>query len=316
MKCPKNKDNDKLYIIPTKKWLKPLEKLIVDDINTSGLIMIAENIEKEKVIVKITKDKRDDIIEINDIIKHMPNFIETYCTFSCLENFDILDAQYKDAKGFCNSKDGSGDFITLEIMKKYKNGSLNKYINKLELDQVINIIKQLLLAQIHIFNKTGFIHNDMSNLGNILIDKTKKPIDIKYKFNIDDFTKKKITITTDFIPTISDFNESIIYKNELLTIEKYMDQLTLGGNLYTTFNTCLLLLKDKSLRDSIKDKMNINQTEINKYIGFSIKNLRGLYKKNYMYEGYIKKESYNMFNFTNKLIMLLDNHATDEWFDL
>ena len=95
-----------------------------------------------------------------------------------------------------------------------------------------------------------------------------------------------------------------------------MEQYLLGENIHITFNTCLLLLKDKSLRDSIKDKMNINQTEINKYIGFSIKNLRSFYKKNYDYEIYIKEESKYMFNFTNKLIMLLDDHATDNWFDL
>ena len=28
-------NNDKQYIIPTKKWLKPIEPLILDDINTS-----------------------------------------------------------------------------------------------------------------------------------------------------------------------------------------------------------------------------------------------------------------------------------------
>ena len=195
--------------------------------------MIAENIEKEIVIVKITKGKRYDIIERNNM-KDMPNIITFYYRFTFLENFDVLDAEYKD---------GYGDVITLEIIKKYKYGSLNKYINKLELNQVINIIKQLLLAQIHIFNKTGFLHNNMNNLGNILIDKTKKPIDIKYNFSIDDFTKKKITITTKFISFISNFNKSSIYKNEFLLEEEYIQQNTLGENIFTTFNTCLLLLQ-------------------------------------------------------------------------
>jgi hypothetical protein len=102
MSCPLN--NDKQYIIPTKKWLKPIEPLILDDINTSGLIMIADFIEKEKVIVKITKGKRDDIIEINKIIKDMPNFVKTYCSFSCLETFDALDTKYDKINSFCNAK--------------------------------------------------------------------------------------------------------------------------------------------------------------------------------------------------------------------
>ena len=42
-----------------KKWLKPIEPLILDEINTSVLIMIADFIEKEK---------RDDIIEIYKLL--------------------------------------------------------------------------------------------------------------------------------------------------------------------------------------------------------------------------------------------------------
>ena len=56
MICPQ--DNNKQYIIPTKKWLKPLEPLITEDINTEGLLMIAKFIDTEEVIVKITKEKR------------------------------------------------------------------------------------------------------------------------------------------------------------------------------------------------------------------------------------------------------------------
>ena len=334
MKCPKNKENEKLYIIPTKKWLKPLEPLIIDDINTSGLIMIAENIEKEKVIVKITKDKRDDIVEINNIIKDMPNFINTYCSFSCLENFDALDTQYEGADGFCNSKDGSGDFITLEIMKKYKNGSLNKYINKLELDQVINIIKQLLLAQIHIFNKTGFLHNDI-HLGNILIEKSKNEIELKYKINTSYFidVKRIFIIKTNFIPIISDFNNSIIYSDKSppkiysdksppkIYSDKsppkiyYDNKYTLGENIYKTFNECLLLLKDKSIRYLIKQKLEDNRHDINKYIFSSEKNLRSYYKKYHDYKYFIIEGTNNMIAFSGLLLRLLNENSTDDWYN-
>ena len=88
MNCPK--DSNKQYIIPTKKWLVPIKKFILEndndlniDMNTSGLLMIAKFIEKEKVIVKITQGKRDNILEVNKIIKDMPNMIQTYCSFSC-----------------------------------------------------------------------------------------------------------------------------------------------------------------------------------------------------------------------------------------
>jgi len=54
MICPQ--DNNKQYIIPTKKWLKPIEKLI-----TEGLLVVSKFIDKEEVIVKITKQKKENI---------------------------------------------------------------------------------------------------------------------------------------------------------------------------------------------------------------------------------------------------------------
>ena len=212
MICPQ--DSNKQYIIPTKKWLKPLEPLITDDINTEGLIMIAKFIDKEEVIVKITKEKRDDIIEINKVIKDLPNFIETYCSFSCLENFNSLSNEYKDSKSFCNATEDNNKIITLEIMKKYKNGSLFKFQNNLNKGQVVNILEQLTLAQIHAYSKLGFVHNDL-HLGNILIHKLKKPIQTKYEIQTDSHIKTEINVLSNFItPLISDYNESFIYKKD------------------------------------------------------------------------------------------------------
>jgi hypothetical protein len=48
MKCPKD---NKQYIIPTKKWLTPIKPLLLEDINTSGLIMVAKLIEKLTILV-------------------------------------------------------------------------------------------------------------------------------------------------------------------------------------------------------------------------------------------------------------------------
>jgi predicted unusual protein kinase regulating ubiquinone biosynthesis (AarF/ABC1/UbiB family) len=194
----------------------------------------------------------------------MPNFVKTYCSF-------------------CNAKADSGDFITMEIMKKYRHGSLNKYINKLELSEVINILKQLLLAQLYIFNKTGFLHNDI-HLGNILVKKSKEDITLNYKINIIDnnipINKHRINIITNFLPLISDFDRGSIYNQPHITEEEYNEK-------------------------------NIN---IEKYINFSKKNLRSFYKKNYNYEKYINEESKNMLAFSCMLINLLETNSTSDWF--
>lgn len=314
MKCPK--DNNKQYIIPTTKWLTPIKPLLLEDINTSGLIMVAKLIEKEKVIVKITQDKRDNIININKITKDMPNFIETYCSFSCLENSDDLDKKYENIKGFCNAKaKNSGKLITLEIMKKYKNGSLNKYKNKLELDHVVNILKQLLLSQLHTFNKTGFLHNDI-HLSNILIEKLKEPITLKYKIDIKPISKYRIKINSDFIPIISDFDRSTIYNGGDLTEEEYNNQYTLGDNIFNTFNRCLILIKDQDKQDLVRKKLINQSTEIEKYVGFSKKNLRTYFKQNYDYNDYISEECKCMLTLSSRLINLLEEHTTNEWFGI
>ena len=317
MICPK--DSNKQYIIPTKKWLKPIEKYITDDINTEGLIMIGKFMDKEEVIVKITKQnksgiKKNNIIEVNKMIKDLPNFAETYCSFSCLENFDSLSNEYKDSKSFCNAKDDN-KVITLEIMKKYKNGSLFKLQNKLNIEQVVNIIKQLMLAQLHAYSKTGLLHNDM-HLGNILIHKSKKLIQIKYEIQTDSHIKTEINISSDFIPIISDFNEASIYKKDHdLRLLEFRKQFTLCKNIIAIFNQCLLLLKEKYYI-SIMKLINTKTYEINKYLGTSTKNLRSYYKKYYNYEDSKKRECRNALAFSSFLISFLDEHSTDNWFDL
>jgi len=300
MKCLK--DEQKQYIIPTKNWLKPLEPFIL--VNTSGLIMITDFIEKEKVIVKITKGKRNDIIKVNKIIKDIPNFLQSYCSFTCLDNFDNINS-------FCNAKENSGDFVTLEIIKKYKHGSLNKLINILELNEVVNIIKQLLLAQIHIFSKTGFLHNNI-HLGNFLIDKKKDTIELKYKIDIENIKKVNINILSNFIPIISDFNESTIYDNNDLTEDEYRKQNTLGKNIFATFNICLTLLKNN--KDLIIKCMNDKNSDIEKYLETSNKNLGSYYKKYYDCESYIKRECRYMLAFSSFLINILDNKAINDWY--
>ncbi len=320
MICPQ--DNNKQYIIPTKKWLKPIEKLITEDINTEGLLIVSKFIDKEEVIVKITKQKKENIkkaniiLEANKIVKNMPNFIETYCSFTCLENFNALSNEYKDSNSFCNPTEDNNKIITLEIMKKYKNGSLFKFQNKLNKDQVVNILQQLTLAQIHVYSKTGFLHNDL-HLGNILIHHVKKPTHIIYEFSTDTLRTKEIVVTSNYIiPLISDFNESTIYKNDYeINKEHFNQKHTLCNNINDTFNQCLLLLKEQDyiqIMNLIKKK----EDDIDIYISSSERNLRSYYKKYYNYEQSKKRECSNAFALSSFLISILDKKATDYWFGL
>lgn len=315
MICPQ--DNNKQYIIPTKKWLKPVEKFITNDINTEGLLIVSKFIDNEDVIVKITQEKRDDVVEINKVIKNLPNFIETYCSFVCLENFNSISNEYINANSFCDVIDNDNNkVITLEIIKKYKNGSLFKFQNKLNKNQVVNILEQLLLAQIHAYSKVGFVHNDL-HLGNILIHKLKKPIETKYEFQTDSHIKTEIIVASNFItPIISDFNESIIYKKDNnLSLDDYKKQITLCKNINKTFNQCLLLLKEQDYIQIMK--LIYEKTyEINRYLSTSTKNLRSYYKKYYNYDDSKKRECSTAFAFSSFLINIINENATDYWFNL
>lgn len=318
MICPK--DSNKQYIIPTKNWLKPIEKYIIDDINTEGLIMIGNFMDKERVIVKVTKQKKKNIkkantiIEATKILKDMSNFVETYCSFSCLENFESLDNEYKDSKNFCNGND-DGYYVLLEIMKKYKHGSLFKLQHKLNIVEVVNITQQLILAQMHAYSKTGFLHNDL-HLGNILIYKPKQSIQMKYEIQTESFRDKIIYISSDFIPIISDFNESTIYKKEYdLKRDDFNYDYTLCNNINNTFNQCLLLLKEK-YRISIIKLVHEKRDDIDIYLGTSKKNLRSYYKKYYNYEDSKKRECGNALVFSSFLIRILDENTTNDWFNI
>ncbi len=56
--------------------------------------------EKEKVIIKISQGYKPLILKINKLIKHMPNFVKTYCSFNCYEDFNSLDFNYTDKMDF------------------------------------------------------------------------------------------------------------------------------------------------------------------------------------------------------------------------
>jgi hypothetical protein len=295
MDCPKI---NKYYILPTNSWLKPLESLITDDIQTHGLIMLAENINKEKVIVKLTKEYNKNVIKINKMIKNLPNFVETYCAFECYEDFNSLDNNYEKKEGFCNGDKDNGIIITLEIMKKYKSGSLNKYKEQLDLKIVSSILSQLLLAQVNAYYKIGFLHNDI-HLGNILLRNKKDTLNYV-------FYDKHIKMNVDIIPILSDFDRSKIFNKEyfddkeLFNID-YDKEHNIVQNLIKTFKICLLLLKNKDVKRIIEEKYDNHIEIINHKIIISRKNIRSIYKDYYDYERFINTSTSECFSLVNML---------------
>ncbi len=294
---------DKYYIIPTHTWLKPLEPFITKDHNTEGNMMIAEAINKEKVIVKISNGYVPNIIKFNKLVKEfkLPNFVETYCSFRCYEDFSALDTNYDNYDGFCNGNDKKGDIVTLEIMKKYKHGSLEKYRNKLEYQVVVDIIKQVLLAQLMAFYHTQFIHNDFT-LGNILL--STKPSIIKYTFLEDNIELN--TINTVYI---SDFNKAKLlneyYFNDKESYIKYFYKYhTLPHNLYNSFIHCLDLLKDKNIKEKIKSKLQKDNI-LNNILNLSMKDIRSKYKNYYEMDRFILEHTSRGVQVTNILYTAL-----------
>lgn len=281
MSCLKDTITKK-YIIPTDKWLQPLKPLVVNDINTDGFIMIGKLIEKEKVIIKISQGYKPLIIKINKLIKYMPNFVKTYCSFNCYEDFN-----YTDKNGFCNGNEKSGDIITLEIMKKYYEGSLKKYIGRFNLETVIDIIIQLLLAQLHAFFNVQFVHNDIS-LDNILLS-SKESI-LEYKFlNKRKGYKSKLTIY------ISDFGESKILDAEYFQNKDQLDKdllplQTLTHNLYNTTLVCLDLLDNIEIKNNIRYSIITDETMKDRLTSAK-RQIRNIYRDNYDIDCFIYYKS-------------------------
>ena len=214
--CPVDKKN-KYYIIPTNKWLIPYKKLITNELNENGLLMIIKSVKNEKILVKITKGLNKDVITFNELFTNEPNFIKTYCNFSCWENKNNLKSEYKDIGGFCNINDKNNDhLITLEIMKRYNDGNLEKRTGNTLFKAYICILRQIILAQLYAFDKYGFIHLDL-HLGNILIEQYDKPINITYliKNNPYAINDTNIIIETKLKIIITDFDNCISYDPEI-----------------------------------------------------------------------------------------------------
>jgi hypothetical protein len=281
-----NKSISKKYIIPTNEWLKPIKPFFNDDINSRSLIMLSNLVDIGKVVVKITKNidyKKTKII--NENIKSNPNMLHTFGTIKCSEaeiNYNVL---YKDCDGYCNKNklETENIEIVLEIMKLY-NSSLNKYFDKLNLSKIKILLKQILLCQLHIYEKIGFVHNDI-HLGNILLNlipKEKKPEILIYEIkNI------KYTVETNRKLILSDFDKSIIYDQNILPLENMNYDHTIHINIIKTINTFKMLLDKndkKKLSDSLEKALNSFSYH---FITSGEKLLRSYYKRNRDYSDFI-----------------------------
>jgi len=297
--------NKKTYVIPTKHWLKPLKEFISDDNSSHGFLMLAEHIDKGKVIVKITCEDNKKLGVFNKILSNYQNYIKVYYTFSCKEDSFYLDNRYDGINTFCNGNT-KGDIITLEIMKKYK-GTLNNYKGKCFFDEFLLILTQLYFAQLEAFYNYGIIHNDM-HLSNILYEKTdqNKYINIKYSFY-----DMNLNLNTFFIPIISDFDEMISFNKNIFTKYnpysiynddgKMVKANSLLQNIIDTTLNCLELLKSEDKKLFYDKLLNyIQGPDIYEKHRWSEKHYRSLAKENYTYDVFINKE-------TKMNILIIDN---------
>ena len=319
MQCPT--DSKKQYIIPTKNWLAPIEKLITDDINTDGLLMTADFLKKERIIVKITKGENKKIKVTNNLLNNIKyNFVKTFCTFSCYEDYNKLNLSYAKNTYFCSSKPDSKDIITLELMNRY-NGSLSSHEGKFALEKYISLLQQILLAQIVAFEKYGFIHNDL-HLGNILYKMHNNEIRIEYMIK-----NKNIIVKDNVEIIISDYENSICYDSEQfikydenflwiqsenkMNSRNHHDQNTLTQNIINVTNISINLLQMNN-KHNLQVKQNIgeflNSEWLNEKSKFSRKKLRSLFRKNYTYERYKRDEIDSNIIIINELFKKINNN--------
>lgn len=242
IKCP-NLDKVKEYVIPTKHWLKPLEKLIIKkgESNQNGLLYISELINKGKILVKVTKGNFKNIERINNKIYNMPNIVKTYCTITCKDNFLLIEKN----KQFCNNKEEKYDIndVTLELMKKYNDSITGNY--NMNISEYLNIIIQISMGQMNLFSKFGYTHNDI-HTGNILYYIHPESKIIKYKYLSLKYFPIKLEIKKEYI--LSDFDNKLekiskeYFKNIKLSENSYL--YSLYDNIISTIGKTLPLLKN------------------------------------------------------------------------
>lgn len=313
LQCPNDK-NRKEFILPTKSWLIPIQELINSDPKTSGKLYISELIERQQIIVKITFGRNHKLVEINESVKNMPNFVQTYCVLMCYDDLLLIEKN----KQFCNEGSKAKN-VTLEIMRNYYEGSLGK-IKNMENDIIISCLKQLINAQINIFLKSGITHNDIHK-GNILIYTHKNNnileyeylkkntqylplrIETKTEFILADYDKSKIFGGEYLYKIFNDFEENYdIYDDvveDILNLpEEKLLMYSIYSNIISTIYLIITFIKDNYVKNKIQSflfeyQKNYEEIINKKYVEL----LKDLYKK-----------KLNIVKFRKEVINNLENH--------
>ena len=270
--------SEKLYIIPTEIWLKQLEPYMIS-LSTKEILIIKQMANKKRIVVKITKNidlKR--IKNINYLVRRLPNFPKIYFVFEC--NEDINNSNIN---------------IVLEIMKLYKH-KLSDLTNKLNIEEVKSILKQLIFSLIMAFESTGFIHGDL-HIENILLNELKETKILEYQIeNI------KFNIETDIECIIMDFDKSITYDNKYMHLPDFDNSYTLIKSIINIINICgSLYLKEKKYEiDIIRDNLNKSYRELHyDVVLHSVSILGSFYSNSRDYDEFIKLSVHDTIQFIN-----------------
>ena len=156
---------------------------------------------RNNIVAKISKfslqsewDAAKKLEEIN-----LPTFIELSCIFSCLDNFEKLNATTKEV---CKSE---GKPVSIILMPYISEGRIDKWSwQRSNFNLMKNAMKHVFMTLFYAKTKIGFIHRDL-HLGNILLKKT---------------TRKEISYgeygtleVNGILPIIMDFDKSVFVEN-------------------------------------------------------------------------------------------------------
>jgi hypothetical protein len=174
------------------------------------------------------------------------------------------------------------DNIYFEIVKKY-DCNLRQFQNKLNVTCINEIINYIILIQIELFDKYGFIWNKLS-LSNILVNKNDNLVKELY---------------------ISDLDNSCILDPKYGFIEYYQqnnllingDSTNLSMKIYKTFILCISLLADKILMINFLEKTK----EIKEKYYQKSKQLFNIYKLNLLDNSY-QIYKHDLFIIINQII--------------
>jgi hypothetical protein len=223
------------------------------------------------------------------------NQVKKYIKDNCLDNYVVKmiinpPTKYNDMMDILNdceyvaytSKKFNQDNIYFEIIKKY-DCNLRQFQNKLNETHINEIINYLILIQIELFDKYGFVWHKLS-LSNILVEKGEELIQNIY---------------------ISDLDNSCILDPKYGFVEYYnQNNLLINGEstnlimkIYKTFILGISLLADKILMINFLEKTK----EIKEKYYQKSKQLFNIYKSNLIDDSY-QIYKHDLFIIINQMI--------------